>query len=274
MLIYKITFPNKKVYIGQTIENVSTRISHHKTDAKLNRDITKYSPAGSKIGNAIRKYGLEDDWIEIIDTATTLEELNNKEIYWITSYSSLDHKNGYNTKPGGGNKEHSEETKIKIGNATKDRWQNPEIAERMRKGLEKGVQAMKEKKGEVRVQRVIKNCELCGSPFESRPAEKRKFCSRTCAAKNASIIAAKKKIEENKKENPKLTLIKNWTIENKEIVINCPLNKISTNLDPLLSLVGVSDWRSLTTILDTTSRKDFLLKLKELVKMYAEPDGK
>ena len=112
MLIYKITFPNQKIYVGQTIETINIRMSHHKTDARLERDKTTFSPLGSRIGNAIRKYGLELDWVEVIDTANSIEELNQKEIFWIDRLNSL--KDGYNIKPGGGNKEHSEETKIKI----------------------------------------------------------------------------------------------------------------------------------------------------------------
>lgn len=272
MLIYRITFPNRKVYIGQTIETINTRMSHHKTDAKLERDKTEFSPSGSKICNAIRKYGLELEWVDILDTANSIEELNDKEIYWIEQLNSL--KNGYNTKPGGGNKEHSEETKIKIGNATKERWKDPEVAARMLEGLKKGVQVMKERKGEIRVERIIKKCELCGEEFESRPAENRKFCSQKCASKHASNIASEKKKEEYQilSENKK-TLIENWALENKELILKCPLNKISTNLEPLLKLTELNDWRSLTKIIGETSRKEFLIYLKNFVKIYAEPDG-
>lgn len=272
MLIYKIMFPNKKIYIGQTIEKLNTRISHHKTDAKLERDKTEFSPSGNRICNAIRKYGLEDDWIEVIDTANSIEELNDKEIYWIEYYDTIN--SGYNIKPGGGNKNHSEETKIKIGNATKKRWEDPEIAKRMRKGLQRGVETMRNRKSEIRVERITIICELCGKEFESRPAENRKFCSQQCASKYASNVASEKKKEEYKIiANDKKTIIHNWALDNKEIVLSCPLNKISTNLEPLLKLTQLSDWRSLTKIIGETSRKEFLIYLQKFVKIYAEPDG-
>ena len=190
MVVYKITFPNGKVYIGQTIEKISTRISHHKTDAKLERDKTSFAPRGSKICNAIRKYDLDFNWVEIIDTANSLEDLNLKEAYWVSHYNS--DKTGYNIKPGGGNKRHSESTKVLIGKASKERWKNQETAERMLNGLKKGVEAMKARKGERRVPRIKVTCPMCETIIETIPSRPRKFCSRKCSAKNASEIAAKK----------------------------------------------------------------------------------
>jgi len=188
MIIYKITFPNKKLYIGQTVEKINIRLSHHKTDAKLKRDITEFNPQGSKIGNAIRRYGLENSWVEIIDKATDIEELNNKEDYWITFFKST--KLGYNIKPGGGNKRHSDITKQKIGLATKERWKNKDIANRMREGLKKGTAtAKKNQTGKLRVERISIECPICGATFEARPKKGRKFCGRSCSAKHASNIA-------------------------------------------------------------------------------------
>ena len=43
---------------------------------------------------AIRKYGKDSFTLELIDTATTQEELNQKEQYWIKYYNSV--KEGYN----------------------------------------------------------------------------------------------------------------------------------------------------------------------------------
>ena len=43
---------------------------------------------------AIRKYGADSFEIEVIDTATTQEELNYKESYWANYYDTI--KNGYN----------------------------------------------------------------------------------------------------------------------------------------------------------------------------------
>ena len=64
MVIYK--FENKingKVYIGQTIQKLSKRISSHKYPSG-----NKYLP----IDSAIRKYGIENFSITIIDHANSL----------------------------------------------------------------------------------------------------------------------------------------------------------------------------------------------------------
>lgn len=93
MYIYKITNNiNKKVYIGQTINSIEKRWRRHKEDSLSNRLDTHFA-------RAIRKYGPENFTVEEIDRASSKEELNEKEIYWIKYYDSC-HK-GYNSTDGG-----------------------------------------------------------------------------------------------------------------------------------------------------------------------------
>ena len=88
MVIYKITnLINKKVYIGQTIRTVEQRFHRHINDA-LNGILDTH------FARAIRKYGPENFSVEVIDTATTQEELTEKESYWIKYYNSVNE--GYN----------------------------------------------------------------------------------------------------------------------------------------------------------------------------------
>lgn len=88
MWIYKITnIQNNKVYIGQTIRPIKDRFNRHMNDALNNIIDTHFA-------RAIRKYGKNNFQIEIIDTANTQEELNQKERYWIQYYNSV--KEGYN----------------------------------------------------------------------------------------------------------------------------------------------------------------------------------
>ena len=88
MWIYKITnIQNNKVYIGQTIRPVEQRFNRHMTDALNNILDTHFA-------RAIRKYGKENFIIETIDKASTQEELNQKEQYWIRYYNSVEQ--GYN----------------------------------------------------------------------------------------------------------------------------------------------------------------------------------
>lgn len=82
MFVYKITnLENGKVYIGQTIRPIDQRFRRHLNDAINNIIDTHFA-------RAIRKYGPESFYIELIDTASTQEELNYKEWCWIKYYNS------------------------------------------------------------------------------------------------------------------------------------------------------------------------------------------
>lgn len=88
MWIYKIiNIQNNKVYIGQTIRPVEQRFHRHMSDALNNILDTHFA-------RAVRKYGKDSFKVEIIDTAKTQDELNQKEQYWIRQYDSVN--NGYN----------------------------------------------------------------------------------------------------------------------------------------------------------------------------------
>ena len=113
MVIYK--FENKingKVYIGQTIQKLSKRISSHKYPSG-----NKYLP----IDAAIRKYGIENFSITIIDHANSLDELNEKEKFWIKHYDCISPK-GYNLEEGGRNSRKPKSQKIKVAIANKGRF--------------------------------------------------------------------------------------------------------------------------------------------------------
>src|ERR1017187_3973629 len=103
MIIYKVTnLINNKIYIGQTIQNLIKRWACH-------------CSKGNILFSAIKKYGKENFIIEQIDSALSIEELNEKEVYWIKELNCIA-PNGYNLRLGGesGGK-HSEETRKKIG---------------------------------------------------------------------------------------------------------------------------------------------------------------
>lgn len=94
-IIYKATNKiNGKYYIGKTIQTLEQRKNKHKSKAKNDLNIYFY--------NAINKYGFDNfDW-EVIDTALTLEELSNKEIYHIERTSAFICDDlGYNMTSGG-----------------------------------------------------------------------------------------------------------------------------------------------------------------------------
>lgn len=94
MVIYKITNQiNKKIYIGLTTNSVEERFRQHKMFAKT---------SNRRLYQAMRKYGVENFTIEIIDkSATTIEQLGNLERKYIYKYKSQDPNIGYNITAGG-----------------------------------------------------------------------------------------------------------------------------------------------------------------------------
>lgn len=107
-IIYRATNRvNGKVYVGQTTDTLRRRIVTHKSGAKRTN-------LSNHFHNAIRKYGLEQFIWEIIDNARSMEELNNKEIYWISHYRATEPEIGYNSQPGGKNRSHNKATREKL----------------------------------------------------------------------------------------------------------------------------------------------------------------
>lgn len=87
--IYKITNKeNKKCYIGQS-NDCERRFKEHQTKGKSSR---------IPVDIAIQKYGKDAFTYEIIEKCP-IEELNQKEQYWIKYYNSI--KGGYNCSEGG-----------------------------------------------------------------------------------------------------------------------------------------------------------------------------
>lgn len=113
MIIYKITNnKNTKIYIGLTSVSLQERWTNHKSNAR-NSKVYK-----SALYSAMRKYGITSFSIEQIDTATSLEELNAKEISYIKELNTLS-PNGYNLDNGGGSQNCHPETRAKIATALK-----------------------------------------------------------------------------------------------------------------------------------------------------------
>lgn len=93
MIIYKITnIQNGKIYVGQTIQSFKSRMNEHKKKMRNGANFPLY--------NAMRKYGIDNFTFEVISSAASQEELNEKEIFWINYFNS-EYPNGYNLTSGG-----------------------------------------------------------------------------------------------------------------------------------------------------------------------------
>ena len=114
--IYKYTFPNNKVYIGQTYVG-SRRYGH----------VAQYR--NTVVYNAMKKY---PDYQKEIICHCCSGLADYIESYFIEKYQSTDRRYGYNRESGGNlNKHHSEETKIKISETKKGKYHSEETKKKL-----------------------------------------------------------------------------------------------------------------------------------------------
>ena len=120
--IYKTTnLVNGKIYVGK-----------HRAP-QLDES---YLGSGIHLSNAVNYYGRENFIVEMIDTATSLAELNDKEKFYIQELNARDPSIGYNIACGGdGGQEgltykHTEEAKQKIRDSWKTRSHTLSVEER------------------------------------------------------------------------------------------------------------------------------------------------
>lgn len=93
MIIYKITnLINQKIYIGLTTCTLKERWQNHK-------GCVKSDPR--HLYSSMRKYGIENFKIEIVEETDSLEKLAQLEDYYINLYNSRDPNIGYNLSAGG-----------------------------------------------------------------------------------------------------------------------------------------------------------------------------
>ena len=109
--IYKYEFPSGKVYIGKVNGFAYERLYEHWIEEAYNPKSRAYN---FPLSNAIRKCGMENVKISIIDEAKNNEELNELEKYWIAYYGGCNSKKNYNCREGGEGGNFSEETKQKM----------------------------------------------------------------------------------------------------------------------------------------------------------------
>ena len=113
--IYTITNKiNNKKYIGQS-QNIKVRWKNHKAELRHNHHNNTY------LQNSWNKYGEHNFEFKIIEECN-IEKLDEKEMYWIEFYNTVDPECGYNLNNGGGSNrgiKFSEETKRKMSEVRK-----------------------------------------------------------------------------------------------------------------------------------------------------------
>jgi group I intron endonuclease len=122
--IYKITNPNGKIYIGQSI-NIEKRFISYKKLNCINQP---------KLYNSFIKYGIDNHTFIILEQCF-VEELNIKERYYQIYYNSIN-RNGLNCKLTNVNDSNGvfcEETKLKMSKSAKIKIFTKEHRENMSK---------------------------------------------------------------------------------------------------------------------------------------------
>lgn len=98
--IYKITnLINQKIYVGKTTTTIEKRWKTHWEDS------TRLDISNRPLYKAFNKYGKENFKIEELEECS-IDELNDKEIYWIEKLGSF--KYGYNATLGGDGKHYAD----------------------------------------------------------------------------------------------------------------------------------------------------------------------
>lgn len=94
LCIYKVTnVQNSKVYVGKTEALLILRIRRH--CAEVRKGTNRY------LYDAIRHYGWDAFLVEVIEICSSKEELDEREIFWITTLKTTDKQFGYNMTEGG-----------------------------------------------------------------------------------------------------------------------------------------------------------------------------
>ena len=99
MVVYKITnLIDGKIYIGQTVRTFNER--YNETGVGVERVFnclkTNYTEKCERLRNALIEYGTNNFKVEILCQCKTVDELKEREEYYITLYGSRDCRKGYN----------------------------------------------------------------------------------------------------------------------------------------------------------------------------------
>ena len=113
---------NNKVYIGKSVD-INVRLRNHKSYLNNNIHINKH------LQHAWNKYGKENfDFLIVEECAHS--DLNDKEVYYIQMYKSYDDRHGYNLTFGGDGCAATDEIRMKMRIAAKNR---PPVSDEVRK---------------------------------------------------------------------------------------------------------------------------------------------
>ncbi len=119
-IIYALTSPSGKIYIGQTVQRFSFRWNSHRYSASNGKQGPLYA--------SMRKHATDLWKREVVAECDTREELDQMEIMFISAFGDLNiHRGGSRERP-------DRTVGQKIANANRGRKRTPEQCARIRAG--------------------------------------------------------------------------------------------------------------------------------------------
>ncbi|WP_419956145.1 restriction endonuclease [Neobacillus niacini] len=172
--------------------------------------------------------------------------LNSTISEWINDDKTTINKSLYGSLNGHFNIMHSLATKKKIGENTKKLWNtNSPAKQKMLEGLRKSGLSQK---GKIKTLRITKHCLKCGKEFQCLITSPKKFCSQQCSGSIAIKHATDQYVNQRNKVHGEIRdFIIKWSLENVDLILQTPMNKIKTSINPLVQEIeeqfGVKDLR-------------------------------
>lgn len=118
--VYKIQNKlNNKIYIGITNKGYKRRFKHHCSEMRNGSTFILH--------NAMRKYGVDNFEVTLLETVIDSDTLKEREKFWIETLDTTNRNKGYNMTLGGDGtfgRYHSAETKEKIRQKAQNRVYN------------------------------------------------------------------------------------------------------------------------------------------------------
>jgi group I intron endonuclease len=129
---------NNKIYIGQSLD-INKRFKRHLRELKNNIHTNDH------LQRSWNKYGKNNFKFEIIEQVEE-NQLNSREVYWIEYYKSHNSEYGYNKTLGGDSEIPTEETKLKLSQASKGKPKSEQHKKNLWKNRNKQVSKETRKK--------------------------------------------------------------------------------------------------------------------------------
>lgn len=154
-VVYKVTSPSGKTYVGITGRTLDRRQIEHAYQAR--------SGSHRHFANALRKYGEAMVWELLDEGIESLEEANDLECAYVTQLRSSDRQFGYNLTEGGDGVVATAETRTKMSVSAKRRGVSAKQLSNLDKGRggfwrgRKHSAATKQKLSDIHTGRVISN---------------------------------------------------------------------------------------------------------------------